>query len=542
MADAEGSPTPPADPVEEAGGGEGGGEEENEEVVNSQPEETPVAEQKEEAVETAGENKEEEGDGVAVSSSTPGGVMVRENSIKKEEEEGNGAIEEGTGTAAAPDHIIKRDAVPAEVKKPESEKKREEEHIRRIIAEDPEWNIPTVIRLTDICIEHITTNFEQNPILNELPPRFKRIVLDNLSTEIPTNITGPLIDYEDYWKKCCQIRWKICDISQHDNSWKQLYFEQNLEELIENFIPEHSELREIEQVLSMSKPFIRKLKIKQLLPKIKEEKGSNESDDESDDEECNHLNIGSIFQGLPKLEDLDITYSVRSCGMNFNWALFGLTRQDTNKLGKFLKANTKLTVLRLSGCTLTDEKIRTLAFNLLENKTLRVLDLGHNKIGDKGARAVGKLLHNRTELEEVILADNQIYGYGAMSISKALETNTFLKIFNLKLNRIDDNDGAKFVKMLEKNKTLHTLNLCGNSLGPKTAAALGEILKSKNTTLRSLDLTCNSLEFQGGRELSDAMEVNESVTELDLRLTDIGQECEYTIQEYVAGNTGVETK
>jgi hypothetical protein len=52
--------------------------------------------------------------------------------------------------------------------------------IRRIIAEDPEWNLETVSPLVDLTICHIVANFEHNPLLEELPIQYRRKVLDKL--------------------------------------------------------------------------------------------------------------------------------------------------------------------------------------------------------------------------------------------------------------------------------------------------------------------------------------------------------------------------
>lgn len=44
-----------------------------------------------------------------------------------------------------------------------------------------------------------------------------------------------LIEEEDYWKRRASERWRNCDIACHGDSWKQLFFERNLNEFLEEY-------------------------------------------------------------------------------------------------------------------------------------------------------------------------------------------------------------------------------------------------------------------------------------------------------------------
>ena len=66
--------------------------------------------------------------------------------------------------------------------------------MRRIIAEDPEWNLATVSQLSEICLKHIVENFAEKPILHELLKKHKTYVLNNLPVHIPLSITANLIE------------------------------------------------------------------------------------------------------------------------------------------------------------------------------------------------------------------------------------------------------------------------------------------------------------------------------------------------------------
>ena len=50
-------------------------------------------------------------------------------------------------------------------------------------------------------------------------------------------VTGPLIEEEGYWERCCRARWSLCVVDDYDNCWKRMFFERHVEEMIENFVP-----------------------------------------------------------------------------------------------------------------------------------------------------------------------------------------------------------------------------------------------------------------------------------------------------------------
>ena len=59
------------------------------------------------------------------------------------------------------------------------------------------------------------------------------------------SVTGPLIEEEDYWKKCCQDRWPRCVVAHHGGSWKRMLFERHVQELIESFVPKESDINKV---------------------------------------------------------------------------------------------------------------------------------------------------------------------------------------------------------------------------------------------------------------------------------------------------------
>ncbi|KAL5257068.1 hypothetical protein ACHWQZ_G012106 [Mnemiopsis leidyi] len=415
--------------------------------------------------------------------------------------------------------------------------------MRRIIAEDPEWSLATVPRLIDICVKHIVNNFAENPLLDELKPKHKDKVLEALATDLPLKITAPLVSDEGYWKRCCKSRWSVCDTDQYGDSWKRMFFERNMEDLIENFVPESTELLEITETLELSKDFIKRLRIKQLLPQIKDVSSGLPQDDEisdqgSDtgtDDSLDHFDFGPIINKLPNLAELSITYGVRNCGMNFEWSLFEFTQKDCSLLAKAVKSCRHLQVLRLQRCQIEDEKARLIISHLLDHPNLKVLDLSHNRIGDKTGRAVGKLLSVNKILEEVNLCDNNIQAEGASAIAFSLKRNSTLKTLNLKLNRIGDEGGRNICQALMQTSTLLHIDLSSNGLGEHVAANLAEVL-SHNQSLEHIIIACNKLGVAGGRVLQEGLENNKVLQTFDLRLTDISQQSEHSIMNVIKSN------
>ncbi|KAL6486701.1 hypothetical protein MHYP_G00060930 [Metynnis hypsauchen] len=401
--------------------------------------------------------------------------------------------------------------------------------MRRIIAEDPEWSLAVVPLLTNLCLQHIVKHFEERPILDELVPDQKAFVLEKLPPSLPLSVTANLISDEGYWKRCCEGRWAVSDVSEYSHSWKRMFFERHLENIIELFIPDVTDPKAVLDVVPLCQNYVRRLKISQLLPPIKEppkfdedDASDSASDVGNDRPSMDHFDFRILLDKLTNLEELQLVYGVKGCGMNFEWNLFEFTFRDCEFLAKALKSCKSLKVLRINQSKVDDEKCRMLMSYLLDHPSLLELDLSHNLIGDRGARAIGKLL-NRSRLERLDIYDNQIRGSGAQALAHALSKNTSLLYLNLRLNRLGDEGGQAVAQALLKNGSLQNLNLGANELTEPTATAVSHALV-QNSTLRSLNLSCNRLGVDGGRVLEEGMSHNSSLLECDIRLTDVGLE------------------
>ncbi|KAM9435515.1 dynein regulatory complex subunit 5 [Clarias gariepinus] len=415
------------------------------------------------------------------------------------------------------------------------------EKLRRIRAEDLEWSLAVVPSLTQLCLNNIVQNFEDNPVIEKLLPKHKAFVLEKLPPSLPLTLTANLISDESYWKRCCQSRWTVCDVSEYGDSWKRMFFERHLENIIEHFIPDMTDIQSVLELVPLCRDYVKRLKISQLLPPVKEPMAFEESDGAdsvsdfyTEGSSMDHFDFRILLDKLSSLEELQLMYGVKSCGMNFEWHLFQFTLRDCQSMAEAVKSCKTLKVLRIHRSNVDDEKCRMLVKHLLDHASLLELDLSHSLIGDRGARAIGKLL-NRSCLKTLNIYDNQISGPGAQALAHALSKNNSLVSLNLRLNQIGDEGGQAIAHALLNNRTLVNLQLGANEMTEPTATAFSQVLV-QNTTLRRLNLSCNKLGTDGGKVLEQGMLHNRSLLECDIRLTNMSLETEYCIREVLCTN------
>ncbi|KAM8998913.1 dynein regulatory complex subunit 5 [Sarcophilus harrisii] len=413
--------------------------------------------------------------------------------------------------------------------------------MRRIIAEDPEWTLTIIPSLIELCLQHIVDNFENNPILPQLKPEQQRKVLDRLSTDMPLRVVANLISDETYWRRCCTQRWPVGHVEMYGNSWKRMFFERHLQDLLKLFIPGTTDPNVILDMVPLCQDYVVRLQVDQFLPPVKLEQALQEMDQsdsasENELEEVNmdHYQLGDLLAGLRRLEELDLVFAVKDCGMNFEWNLFLFTSRDCSSLASAIKACHTLKIFRLTRSKVDDDKARVLIRSLLDHPALMELDLSHNSVGDRGMRAAAKLI-NHSQLRILNLANNKIRAAGAQALAHALSYNTTLLSLNLRLNCIEDEGGQALGHALQTNSTLTSLNLAGNELSEPTASLFSQVL-SVNTTLTCINLSCNHFGLDGGKQLLEGMSDNKTLMEFDLRMSEIGQESEYLIGVALSAN------
>jgi len=381
--------------------------------------------------------------------------------------------------------------------------------------------ITRIARLDDICIQVIAENFPTHPILDEILAQYQESVVASVDLEkIKINTVAKQVICEILWERMALDRWSHgCRVELCGSSWKRLYLERHVQELLEGYFPTSADLEEnfnwkklVDGVVSAA-PYIHTIKLTQLL---------------------SHLDLAKVFSHFPNLSTLDITYGASDLGMNYDKQLFGMRLTDALSMAKLLQITRTLSRLVLSECLINDEVLHLLMSGLANNDTITSLDLSHNKIGDVGARRIAGWLMKDNVLMSLDLSDNFIRVEGASNIGQALSNNMTLLELNLRLNRLGDEGGTRILGGVKVNNTLKKLNISANDLGRNSAAMLLSLLQ-KNTTLRELDISCNkelilpdeNIEDVDGRDVEKiknfktVLGKNVGLVKIDLRHTPI---------------------
>ncbi|KAJ3344930.1 T-complex-associated testis-expressed protein 1, partial [Entophlyctis luteolus] len=85
---------------------------------------------------------------------------------------------------------------------------------RRCIAEDKDWNLANVERLSELCLRVIVKHFDRAyRFLPAIPQRYRARVLDAISVSLPLAIAAPLIPDDAYWQRRTKTHFKLSDTS-----------------------------------------------------------------------------------------------------------------------------------------------------------------------------------------------------------------------------------------------------------------------------------------------------------------------------------------
>lgn len=360
------------------------------------------------------------------------------------------------------------------------------------------------------CVKTIARNFRNKPSLDGIAPEFLPYIAAQLPTDLPIELTAPLIHDENYWSRCAteERGWKNCSVAEHGQTWKQLFFEKNLQQVLEDFDPATDDIDELRRRIHASEDYVFSLKITELL---------------------SHIDMEAVFKLLQNLTALELTYGVRHIGMKYERALFGLKIADARSLAKAVKQTETLTVLSLPQNLMDDDLLRMLMTGLINNNTITHLDVSHNKITNHGARLLSKLLSSRSVITCLNLCDNQVHAEGGKYLGKALRTNDSLVELNLRLNRIGDGGGRYLFDDLRSNNTLELLNVSSNSLGHETARSLSQLLKMEDSHIAAIDISCNDFSDDHARTLRESVQDNTALTSLDLRMNQIKADSEHAL-------------
>lgn len=115
-------------------------------------------------------------------------------------------------------------------------------------------------------------------------------------------------------------------------------------------------------------------------------------------------------------------------------------------------------------------------------------------------------------LHTLNLSDNKLMGEGAMYFTEILENdkNTGLKCLDLSRNSVSDEAGVVLAKALETNTILAKLSLKNNFLSDDSGKAFSECLK-RNKTLTKVNLDKNSIKVKYILEIKEHLLENQTI-------------------------------
>lgn len=401
----------------------------------------------------------------------------------------------------------------------------------------PRTGFPYVTPLKELCLESVAQNFASDPRCIRdgiLPPRDIDRLVALLALDLPLELAGELVSDERYWERRARARWRCLDCVPRGRSWKQLYFERNLEDALRAFDqrpridgPSEREreaaLNHLRRLMTFSKRFARNLRVVNLPAAVP---------------------IKALFETtMSCLVSLSLEYRADDVGMSYDPSMFGMKLGDCRALAQAVERAETLVALRLSGNRLDDEKVRMVASGLADNVSVTRLELARNGFGCRGAVSVAKLLGARSVISYLDLTDNRVRGEGAAALADALRRNDSLLLLTLRRNRLGDEGGEALFDALAfasetKTTSVQQLDVGACELGPRSARALAALVERDDALLR-VSVAGNfgmGEDPDAGDRLAEAMRKNRTLRELDVRACGFDEETVAAIEEMCAAN------
>ena len=371
---------------------------------------------------------------------------------------------------------------------------------------------PELIPLSEIAIKAVSANYLMyKEKLMELDPKYRNKIYNLMSVDYDIEDLYPYIDYEPFWERACRNKYKSDDCSISGNSWKQLYVETFVKELIANFkadTEDQEALDNLKRVCDMIKYSVFNLDIPTFSYKF---------------------DISFIPQYFVNLTNLSLKYSpilkeVRTRDVftknlepiGDEYSQFGMRIPDLKKFCILITDLSYFLTLSLQGNLVDDEMIKWLVPGLITNQTLRHLDLSNNRITGKGMIKICSYLVRTKALLSINLNNNLIGGDSSYAIGLVLKENTKLRVLLLGMNRFDDESGGRILKMLCFNNYLDEIDLSANQLGEESLKFLQIALKGNNT-IKKIDLRHNEITIND--EIIKVAETHPLLTELNFHHT-----------------------
>ncbi|XP_035215801.1 dynein regulatory complex subunit 5-like [Stegodyphus dumicola] len=394
---------------------------------------------------------------------------------------------------------------------------------RHIKSEDPNWCRCPVPNLRDIIVDgsQSVRGPELASLIKSATEEQKRRMIDLLPLDIPVKYILPNLEEGPYWKRQCLLKWPAYDVWRFDDKWKAMFVEKSVQELIENFIPDQSDISELEKHLKTFSDYVYRLKITKL-NKIPESILNVDLFPENFDELLDdfvaaperpiYLNLDLVLGSLHQLREFTFILPPKS----LDFETLQLSIADFNSLLRGLRKLQKLEKFRCSNGFVPNFQIEILCKLFVDHTCMKEINLSYNFVNDAMCQWIGKILISKCPLETLILKYNSITDEGLKAIASGLSENTTLKKLDLSLNLIGDKGGIFLAKVIENNSTIDDLDISKNKVRSGTGLAFADVVKISKS-LRNLNIAENYLSPEVGPAFSQAMDVNQTILQLDIR-------------------------
>lgn len=147
--------------------------------------------------------------------------------------------------------------------------------------------------------------------------------------------------------------------------------------------------------------------------------------------------------------------------------------------------------ISLSYYGVNPQAVRAMAIALQYNKYVQSLDLTDNFLNDDACYHLGRMLLSNVTLTELNVTGCRIGHSGILRLGYTLKINRTLMTLNLSNNNIGEKGGEYFAKQIFNGAVVRRIDLSKNSLGRITALALTEAFEINNK-ITHLDLSWNN--------------------------------------------------
>mmetsp|Transcript_40279 Transcript_40279/g.92610 ORF Transcript_40279/g.92610 Transcript_40279/m.92610 type:complete len:552 (-) Transcript_40279:39-1694(-) len=180
-------------------------------------------------------------------------------------------------------------------------------------------------------------------------------------------------------------------------------------------------------------------------------------------------------------------------------------------LAPWLEEDTSMEVLVLKDNNIGEDGARHLTRAIMETHRLTELHLGLNLLGDAGVKSlVDGLLEGVDGLSLLDLTGNSVSNIGAKALATVLAQNRPLQRLELRNNRIRDEGMKRICVALFENKMLTHLDMSGNVLNDDCGDSIKEVFL-KNCKLRHLCIEDNFFTSTSAQVWIDMLPVNEQL-------------------------------